>query len=502
MKKSLFLIITAIALLLTACDDNTDGIGYSLTDPTDNMLVSTAAFNVATESVKADSVCTRSTFSYLGKLKDPETDAYVTCNYMTQQRLQSYASQLGHLFAGIDSVIVTDDAGNEYTETSDKLKYVRADSCMLTLYIAGFKGDSLAPMNMTVHEMAKPYEEGIAYPTSFDPFENKYVRTDMGSLHRQRAYTISNKVVEKTGTYAGAHYITIRLDGTYIDKDGKFYDNYGSYLMSKYYNKPANTEDWAYYNAYTFLHDLCPGFYIEHTGGIGALAKITSSSLVVNYRIRHEKDSVRNASAVFAGTEETIQKSIVSQSAKLDDLVKSTDCTYIKSPAGIYTQLTLSIDSIMKDHEDDSLSTVRIFLPRINNTQTTGYTLSPPTTLLMVPTDSIDTFFGEKQVSDYRKTFLATYSSSNNGYTFTNISTLVAQMYKEKKEREASGMAPSNNWNKVLLVPVETSYTTIGTASVLTKVSHSMEVASTKLQRGTFENGKIKMSVIYADYQQ
>ena len=81
--KSLAAIAVA-ALALTACDDTTGTLGNSLTDNMDNMIISTDTFGIVSQSVIADSVLANSSTGYLGRVKDPETGAYITGDYMVQ----------------------------------------------------------------------------------------------------------------------------------------------------------------------------------------------------------------------------------------------------------------------------------------------------------------------------------------------------------------------------------------------------------------------------------
>ena len=84
--KAKFMMWTAIAMVafLSSCDDNTDTLGNSLTSDADHFEILTDTFIVSTQSFMADSVLSRNQYSYLGKVKDPETGTYVTSNYTTQ----------------------------------------------------------------------------------------------------------------------------------------------------------------------------------------------------------------------------------------------------------------------------------------------------------------------------------------------------------------------------------------------------------------------------------
>ena len=77
-------ILFTASLTLIACDDTTNELGMSLTDKMDHLNISTDTFEVTTRSIQADSVLSRNTTGYLGKVRDPETKDYITGNYMTQ----------------------------------------------------------------------------------------------------------------------------------------------------------------------------------------------------------------------------------------------------------------------------------------------------------------------------------------------------------------------------------------------------------------------------------
>lgn len=70
--------------LFVACDDNTDSIGSSLIGNLDKLNVQTDTFKLSSRSIIADSVLSRNATGYVGRVKDPQTGAYVTGDFMTQ----------------------------------------------------------------------------------------------------------------------------------------------------------------------------------------------------------------------------------------------------------------------------------------------------------------------------------------------------------------------------------------------------------------------------------
>ena len=71
------------AITFAACDATTENIGGSITNNVDNINISNAVFDVATNSLVAGPVLNRSNSGLIGKVKDPETGTYVSGEHST-----------------------------------------------------------------------------------------------------------------------------------------------------------------------------------------------------------------------------------------------------------------------------------------------------------------------------------------------------------------------------------------------------------------------------------
>ena len=492
MKRLLFPLLALIAVM-SSCDDTTDGVGVSLIDNGDQISNFASTFCVNSETIHLDSVISRSNVGYLGKVKDPETGAYITSNFMTQfHTLDDFE------FPPIDSVMSKVDG------------QVVCDSVTLNLLYTSYFGDSTAAMKCMIYEMDRPMEESQQYYSAFSPMDNGYIRKD--GLQKSKVYTTidynefsglsSSEIESKRDSFMLS--IPVCLNGEYTDKNGNKYNNYGTYIMRKYYENPQY-----FHNSYNFIHNVCPGFYIKSTGGIGSMAYITKTQLAVYFKI-YNNDTIYTTAATFYGTEEVLQKTDITQDKKkLDELVADGSCTYMKTPAGLLTQLEFPVDSILDGHENDTLNTARVFISRENNTVASDYSLPVPSTILLLPADSLQSFFANRDIADYRNSYLTSYSSSTNGYTFGNISSMIRNMGEAKQTylKNHSGMTSEEynalfpNWNKAVMVPVTTSYTTISSSQVLTTVSHDMSLGSTRLHGGKDNPGTIKINIIYSKFE-
>jgi hypothetical protein len=184
---------------------------------------------------------------------------------------------------------------------------------------------------------------------------------------------------------------------------------------------------------------------------------------------------------------------VVNDKEALKRLAADNTCTYLKTPAGIFTEVTLPVDEIYNGHENDSINSAKVVFTCINNKVESDYSLSAPSTLLMIPLDSLHSFFDNEDIANYRTSFLATLNTSSNTYTFNNVSSLVKAMYANKNNGSA-------NWNKAVLVPVQTTYSSLGNNStVLTSVINDMAMSSTRLVGGSENtNSPIRISVVYS----
>ena len=479
MKTKFLASMLFAVFVIAACDDNTESIGTFITDGADHLEVTADSFNVTMNSIAADSVLSRSNVGYLGKVKDPETGAYITGDFTTQ-------------FSVIEDVTFPNiNILDQITAETV------ADSCEMRLFYQNYFGDSLATMKLTAYELQSPMKEDVNYYSNYNPQIEGLIRA--GGIETSQVYSIKNMKVseDERSDKDFIEYISIKLNDPYTDKDGNTYNNFGTYILRTYHQHPEYFK-----NSYNFVHNVIPGFYIKNTGGLGSMAYINSSQLRINFKYDYN-DSTYNGAFYFGGTEEVLQKTTISNDKEtITKLVNDNSCTYIKTPAGVFTQVTLPIDDVVLGHENDTINRAKVVLRRINNTEQGEYTLNLPQTLLMIPSDSIYSFFENGNIANYKQSFLATYSGSNsstseaNTYTFNNIASLVSFIADNKRngmKNDPNWLSQHPNWNKVVLIPVTATY---NSSNELYKVTHDMSLTSTKLN-----NTNVKLYVIYSRFE-
>lgn len=475
MRKLIMAVIAVIVVAISSCTETTDLMGNSLTSNINQYEVTTDTFDVSTKSIKVDSVLSRSVYSYIGRLKDPETGSYIVSDYMTQFHLLE--NQASKLFPDMASII---EQGGDINPV--------ADSCFVRMIVNGYQGDSLAAMKLTLHELSKPVEENGTYYTNFDPMKKGYVRTDKDAINQDVVYSMTDlttsdslrNVYRQKGYYET---VDIPLNDEYCDKNGIVYNNYGTYIMQMFYSHPEYFK-----NSKTFTRNVCPGFYLQCIDGLGVMTEVAYTQIVIYYHYTKNNVTYIENQNINA-TEEVLQTThITNDQSRIDKLIADEECTYLKTPAGIYTEVTLPIESIKNGHENDSITSAKIVFNRMHDTSNfSEIILEEPTQLLMVERDSLKTFFETNSVPNNKTSYLATFNTTQKTYTYNNISTLVNHMWAHRNT--------TPDWNKVVLIPVQVE--TSGTTSATT-VSNEMNVNSVRLVGGKKnKHTPVRISVIY-----
>lgn len=488
MKFKNYFAIACFAMAICSCDEGTGNVGMSLTSSNDDINVTTDDFDVMTESFIPDSVYTYNNELYLGRVTDPETNTNVTCSFMMQFNMmeETHLPKKEQILSLEDGEIV-------------------ADSCLVVLFFDSNRtyGDSTAAMKVKISELDRPVADGVHY-TNFDPIKEGLIRE--GGLSQSHLFTYNDMTIKDSIKDSQSYdsHVAFRLNKPYTDRNGVLYKNYGTYILRNYYEHPEYFK-----NSYSFIHQMCPGFYIETTDGVGLMANFFQAQLRVyyNYKDNDGKEYVSFLST--SSTDEVLQTiTVKNDKAALKKLVESdNEYTFLKTPAAIFTEVTFPIDEIKSSHMKDSLLSVSVAFNRVNNFEPlTKYTFTAPRKILLLQKDSLNSFFEKNQ--NYNNKYAFYTSLSKNAYSFSNgsdINNLIVKMYNDRLEglkRDPDWVAKHPNWNKALLIPVgelTTLSSTSSTGSTPIALVNEMGLTTTRLKRGT-PTDPIKLRVIYARF--
>lgn len=463
-------LIAALALGCAACDDTTDNIG--IYTESDNISASTSIYEATTRSLLADSVLSNSNSSFLGRMTDPETRMQIKAEFLAQ-----FCTLEDYEFPAYEQM-VKNDKGE-----------IEADSIEIRLYYDRYYGNENNPMKVDVYELdtTNVIREDSTYYSNADL--TRYI-------NRQKTYPVARKVftakdftLSDTELESSSYTPNIRI---VLPKE------YGTFIINKYYENKDFFKD-----SYQFIRHVCPGFYFKLADGNGTMVRMRVGAMNVYFSYKDtQKDTVYVGMSRFAATPEVIQNTYIENDDLAQLIENDTQCTYLKTPAGVFTEMTLPVDEIYEGHANDSISQAQLSLYRYNAEDlTTDFEI--PQTLLMVRKQDMYAFFENKEVPDGRTSYVTSFNSNYNTYTFSNISNLVSYCRREKNEEAAKGgMSPEAwaqshpDWNKVVLIPVETNE---DNSNNIVSVTHDMGLGSTRLVGG--EGSKIQIQVIYSSFR-
>lgn len=476
--------VVLAAIAISSCDEDTMMIGSTLTNESDKLQMSQGTYYAHSQTQVAGAVLSRASKCYLGKVKDLETGTVVSSAFSTQFNvLENMGSNIAE-----ESLIVS----------RDEFQNIQADSCDIILYLDNqYKSDDgYTAMKMRVDEL-KTMITSQRYYSDFAP--DSLIRNEAGALRQSHMFTYVNQFDSEEAKSASDYMdnITIPLDQPYTSKAGVTYNNYGTYLLRMFFEHPEY-----FSNSYTFAKNVCPGLFFQITDGLGFHTYISNVGLRFYYQAKNvSKNDTTLRSVTLAATKEVLQTvKITNDMSALENLAQERKYTYVKSPAGLFTEVKLPVDSIMEKHSNDSIMSAQITFQRLNNGSTDKRTFDIPQTLLMIQKDSLKSYFENNRIPDSNTSYITTFTSSTNIYTFNNISTLITYLWAQKQKGLKTNphwVAEHPYWDRVLLIPVSTEVSS--STSEVTKVEHDMSLSSTRLVGGTSD--LIPISIVFARFQ-
>lgn len=543
-KRINILLFVAI-VVATSCSEDTGYIG--VLPENENLATSMEYHGVYTSSKEMDSVVATSTYSYLGQIYDPETKGMISSSFATQFSILEGE----RLFPACKDI-----------ETDFKLDTVKSfsthvDSVLLTMAFDKYYGDYNTPLKLAVYPInpAKPLSEDSMYYTSTDL--EKYI---------DPAYKDHPLCTQEIAAYNRTH-STDPLDASSSNWPSiriPLPKSVGENIMTKWYAYASDKNNHDFDDSYHFIHNVNPGYYVKIIHGNGTLVRLFLDNLYVFYNkfdIKYTKTTkpgdpvelkdttiVSETATRFAGTPEVIQTCHYSQSDVGDMLEQSnkSDSTWIKTPAGICTVVTLNVDSVMgrpsaallqhkldslksvdpsttelpdeyyRDaHYTDSISRIQFTLQRYNKDQD-EYHFGIPQNVLLLPESQADTFFvSSTRTADAITTYVTTFNSTYNCYEFSNIGRLYSALYRQRDdivrdelllkgieaptyrqiyEQTEDWLNRHQGWDNCDIIPVET--TTDTSSGSITSINHDLGLSSACLVRGTAKK-PIKIQVFY-----
>lgn len=392
--------------ILSGCSDDLNLVGSTIQPGGDKMPVYVDTFQMQATTLLMDSVYARTTNGLLGEFYDP-LYGNVKSDYICQ------------FYCPDDFKFKKEPINGQIDSVDFKIIY----------YSGSWVGDSLTPMRAQIFQVNKQLERD--FYTNFDPSEYCNLQESLG----MQTYTAYDSSVpdsvryHKDQIYTPA--VTIRMPKVFGQK---FYDesikNPGTFTSQENFDK------------------FFPGLYVTNTYGSGNILQISYSSISIYYKYNmkgsKDQDSAVYTSETFNVTKEVLQLNRFKNTDLTPLLQPSDSITYLKTPAGVYTQLVIPAKDIAERVGDRIINNIPLTIKALPQ-ENWQWALKAPANLLLLPKDSLPTFFVNNKIEDNKTAFLASYSSSNRSYDFQNIANLMQEHIKKNPEKDMV----------LLLVPVE-----------------------------------------------
>lgn len=468
MKKFQLFVLSIISILtFTKCDDDTAMIGGSIVPGNDTISYSSMRVYAKSKSIMAnDSILANTSKVYLGRFTDPETNTVFTSDFISQFNcVEDYGFP--------ENGVIGDSA----------------QSIELKLFFNNYFGDSLNTMTCEVYELDNTLQEGVPYYTNIDPTE--FYDSNKKPIATKTYCAIDNTVAD-----------SIKLDDSYTPNITiKLPNELGKRFIDKFYEKDENGNSVGkinFSNSEEFINNVFKGVYVKTTQGDGTVIYVSMARINVAFQYyvkgsSGEMDSIASGIATFSSTQEVLQVNKFNNNNLKEFIEGETDCTYLRTPAGVFTQVELPINDIVASN--DTLNSVKIKFTRYNSNSDNGaYTYTAPTRLLMVRKCDMYGFFLKNKLANSVTSYTTTFDSSNNEYAFNNISHLINYCAREYEAGMASDPDWENknpDWNKVVLIPINITTDTNGNTVA---INHNLSMTNARLIGG--ENDKIAIDVI------
>ena len=461
-KTLLNLAIVILMIVFVACDDDINQVGNSIQPGGDDIGVSTDTVFIKAKTVSLkDSVYARTEWALLGNYTDP-------------------------VFGKVSSDYLSELYCPENTTFPDKTFSI--DSTFVEVISEQFIGDSISPFGLSAYRVTQPLKSNFF--TNIDP--KKYC--DMTKPLGQGVFTIQD-----TPNSGGLRSFRLRA---------------GQSLGQEFYDEWKNSNGATFKNSET-LKEFFKGIYVTNSFGTGSLLSINTTRLLIYVKytgrnIADTADSTHVGMFRLAVTPEVVQMNHIQNSIPNNLFTNADTRTYLKSPAGVCTELTIPLAEIMKKAADSGKENNKL---NAANFKIKGYTeeeektdLGRPSTLLFINKDSLNNFFLNKKMTDAKTSFIMERSASTNTYNFTygnvvgatsnNIANMI-NYYMDEYKGKAN--IPDLTY---LVIPISTKYQQSTSSSGSAVWSYTNVYNQMSPTGAIFRTDKenMKMALIFSSY--
>lgn len=442
MKIRLLIIgILSGAFFLSSCDDDLKPVGGSIRPGEDGSNVQVDTFQIKAETLVMDGIYARTTTAMLGEMYDP-LYGKLKSDYLTQFYCEEGFEFLAEPIDG------------------------KIDSVKVFLFYNNWYGDSIAPMVAEVYKVTKDLQRN--FYSNFDPTQYYNPQEDLLGTKAYTPRDFSRTDSAWNADISNSYYHALGVDlPKYIGQD--IYD--------------ATLNDKEVFANQDAFNEFFKGLYITtNSNSIGNLLPISETQLYFYFQSEvnttttagNDTSYIVTAYQTMISTKEIIQLNrYENDEDRLKELTELEDYAYVKSPAALYTQVTVPTASanLVDKIEGRTMNSFQ-FSIKIAQEDEWDDALSPPSLLMLIPKDSLEAHFEKNRLIDDSSilAYGGTYVPSTRTYSFGNIANMIAVQIKNDPEKDL----------EMVLVPVTT---VLNSNNVVTDVYPQFTPSAAKIRK-------------------
>lgn len=501
--------VALVTLTIFGCDDNTGSLGLGMFPGGDqNINGKLETFEVTTQSALSEKVFAKTSIGYVGKFTDPHFGYYEA----------GFLAQL-HCIDNLKFPTVWSESNPTGILVHDNTYLTE-----LVLSYGSYFGDSLSACRMSVYQLNQELNKTDSHYTNIDPAD--YYDPSTGLIGR-KAYSAVDLSISDSIRNLKNFYPFVRVS---LPKE----------IGENIYQK-AKTLSSGLNNAE--FQKLFKGLYVKSDYGDGTVLYVDQIEMNVVYEVyvkdstntkvlkkKYEKDENGNlkdstaySKRTFAATKEIIQANQFKNNEEIiKQRVAETKWTYLKTPAGIYTQASLPLKEIESKLSKDTINAAKLTFTNYNQTNDYNkykFSISAPNYVLLVRDSEKEKFFENNMIADNITSYLAQHNvMGTNQYVFNNLNRLIATCLAEKEAAkkkagaqwdEQDWLDKNPSWDKVALIPVLVSFDSSSSDNPnVISVQNDLRPGYAKLKGGSIsldlpvsERGStLNLEVIYTNF--
>lgn len=450
MKHKNLLIITLLSIiaLLYSCDDSLKNLGFTIQPETDRITVGTDSLFIKAKTVSVESLLPDGMFA---KTKNPVLGEYKDPIFGTTK-----SDFVGEFY---------------YPQGKNFPDDAIIDSVKVAVFYNSWKGDSVAPIGLSVYEINKKLP-GSSHFTKFDPTEYVDINAPIGKSVFSPANIEVPKAERNDRDYYHRAFVTLPKSlGERIKHLSETIDDLDTDSFKEYFK----------------------GLYLTTDFGSAAIVTVDHTYLYVHFKYLDKKgsstkqDTIRTGNMILNTTPEVIQiNQIQNKNDKL--LEENAEFAYVKSPAGVYTEVVFPFTEKADKLNNQALNLAKFSVTALPDRDSNiKFKLNPSPYLLLVNKDDLKEFFEKRKIPDNITSFYAQLDQTTYTYDFGNLSAMV-NYYKEKNDGKVKDLT-------YVLVPIEVGISNVNNQPQISAVYNQMTPTATTLFKTP---QKMKMELVFS----